>query len=299
MLEAKLEQGIVLKKIIESMRDIVDIANFDCNPSGISMQYSDSAHIMLLQLNLPSSFFDVFRCDRSLTLGVNMGSLMKIIRCAGNTDAITLRAEDDGDAIGFIFESAKAERTCEYELRLMDISSVQLSVPEMEYDATIRMSAGEFQRICKDLLGLSETITISVIKNTVKFSASGSLGTGSVILHPGTAGSGEKTPRSAVDMDVDEEEEETQMNEDEERSQRKPSKESEEEPVTIIMNKAVSVTMSLKFLNSFTKATPLSGTVEINVTDQSPLRVKYNIGESGSIVYFLAPKMEDSEVAPN
>lgn len=38
MLEARLVQGSLLKKIIEALRELVTDANLECNESGISMQ---------------------------------------------------------------------------------------------------------------------------------------------------------------------------------------------------------------------------------------------------------------------
>jgi len=49
------------------------------------------------------------------------------------------------------------ERVSEYELKLMDIDQEHLSIPETDYEATIVMSSAEFQRICRDLMVISES----------------------------------------------------------------------------------------------------------------------------------------------
>ncbi len=59
------------------------------------------------------------------------------------------QAEDQGDTITFMFESENQERISDFELKLMDIDSEQLGIPDTEYTATVRMPAQEFQRICK------------------------------------------------------------------------------------------------------------------------------------------------------
>ncbi len=48
-----------------------------------------------------------------------------------------------------MFESENQERISDFELKLMDIDSEQLGIPDTEYTATVRMPSGEFQRICK------------------------------------------------------------------------------------------------------------------------------------------------------
>jgi proliferating cell nuclear antigen len=37
MFEARLNQGIILKKIIEALKDLVTDVNIDCNADGISL----------------------------------------------------------------------------------------------------------------------------------------------------------------------------------------------------------------------------------------------------------------------
>ena len=60
MLEARLLQGGMLKKIIESIRELVVDANLDCDESGISMQVRSPTisikftHHLLLSLILVS-----------------------------------------------------------------------------------------------------------------------------------------------------------------------------------------------------------------------------------------------------
>ena len=40
--------------------------------------------------------------------GMKLASLSKILKCAANDDAITMKSEDGGDTLTFVFESAGA-----------------------------------------------------------------------------------------------------------------------------------------------------------------------------------------------
>jgi proliferating cell nuclear antigen PCNA len=105
MFEARLTQAGLLKKILDSIKDLVTDANFDCSSTGISLQAMDSSHVSLVSLLLRADGFEHFRCDRSLSLGINLGSMAKILKCASNDDTVTLKADDNGDSVTFMFES--------------------------------------------------------------------------------------------------------------------------------------------------------------------------------------------------
>ena len=105
MFEAKLPQGNVLKKVLEAIKDLVPNANWDCAEAGITVQAMDSSHVSLVSLALSSDGFEPYRCDRNATLGMDTGTLSKILKCASNDDSITVKAEDTGDTVSFVFES--------------------------------------------------------------------------------------------------------------------------------------------------------------------------------------------------
>lgn len=69
MFEAKLIQGNLLKKIIESLKDLVTEANFDLSSGGVSLQAMDSSHVALVALMLRADAFEDYRCDRARSIG--------------------------------------------------------------------------------------------------------------------------------------------------------------------------------------------------------------------------------------
>lgn len=259
MFEARLVQGSLLKKVMEAVKDLLTEAIFDCCDRGISLQAMDSSHVSLVSLNLRSDGFDSFRCDRNLSMGINLASMSKILKCAGNDDVITLKAEDNADTITLVFESPNNEKVSDYEMKLIDLDTEQLGIPDTEYSCVVKMPSAEFQRICRDLSQIGESVVICCTKEGVKFSASGDLGTGNIKL----------AQNSSADK--------------------------EEEAVIVEMNEAVTLTFALRYLNFFTKATPLSPQVTLSMSQDVPLVVEYKTADMGYIRYYLAPKIEDGD----
>lgn len=157
VLEARLDQAAVLKKLVDAIKDLVQDCNFDCNDSGIALQAMDNSHVALVSMMLRADAFAPFRCDRNIALGINLASLTKVLRACQPDDILTLKAEDAPDVVNLTFENKESDRISEYDIKLMDIDQEHLGIPETEYAATISMPAPEFQRICRDLSALSES----------------------------------------------------------------------------------------------------------------------------------------------
>eukprot|EP01125_Pyxidicula_operculata_P015590 TRINITY_DN5313_c0_g1_i1.p1 TRINITY_DN5313_c0_g1~~TRINITY_DN5313_c0_g1_i1.p1 ORF type:complete len:258 (-),score=51.30 TRINITY_DN5313_c0_g1_i1:144-917(-) len=257
MFEAKIEKASILKKIVEAIRELITDAKFECTQSGITLQAMDAAHVSLVALLLRADGFQDYRCDRNLSLGINLDNLSKVLKCAGNDDMVTLSAEDDGDHVTLVFESKN--KVSNFELKLLDIDADTLGIPDTTYKSVVKMPATEFHRTCSHLTTWGDSVVIKTAKDGVTFSVSGDIGSGNVCIKP-----------HASDDD-------------------------EDGATTIDLTKEVSLTFALRKLVAFTKATPLSTSVTLSMSPEVPLAVEYTIDALGYVRYYLAPKIEDDQ----
>jgi proliferating cell nuclear antigen len=264
MFEARLTQSSTLKKIVEAIRDLLPQANFDCSADGISLQGMDESHVTLVTMSLRSQAFEMFRCDRSLSLGIHLGNFCKVLKCAGNDDSVKITADDDGpDCAEFMFENASGDRVAHFQLKLMDIDSEHMNVPDDDYDTTIQMPSSEYRRIFSDLSVIGDTVTIEASKQTACFSVDGDIGLGALNIHQSDSADDTK------------------------------------DRILIDVKEPIKATYPGRYLLMYTKACPIATTVSLFLKEDSPLAVEFVLPEEhGYVRFFLAPKIEDSDVAP-
>ncbi len=63
----------------------------------------------------------------------------------------------------------------------MDIDSEHLGIPDTDYSCVVKMPSSEFQRICREITIIGDTVKISATKEGVKFQVAGDMGNGSII----------------------------------------------------------------------------------------------------------------------
>jgi proliferating cell nuclear antigen len=117
----------------------------------------DSSHVALCALLMRAEAFDHFRCDVPMALGLHTPNLSKILKCAGNEDIITLKSTEKADVLTLVFESNRQDRISDFDMKLMEIDSEHLGIPDTEYSCTVRLPSSEFQRIMRDLSNLGDT----------------------------------------------------------------------------------------------------------------------------------------------
>ncbi|KAF5369232.1 hypothetical protein D9757_010041 [Collybiopsis confluens] len=238
MLEARLAEANVLKKLLDAIKELVTDANFECSEEGITLQAMDNSHVALVAVKLVQSGFKKYRCDRPMPLGVNVGSLTKVLKCAKDDDMCTLNAADEADVLNLVYEAKNSDRISSYDLKLMDIDAETLGIPKTSYEARVVLSSSEFGRIVRDLSLLGDSVRIEVSKEGVRFASDGEAANGNVLLKgQGPIGKVERGPQGD-DEEVNEEDEagdgvkkekknadeEAEVNGDDEEDERKKKK---------------------------------------------------------------------------
>ena len=224
----------------------------------------DSSHASLVTMQLHQQAFEMYRCDRNVSLGINLPNLSKILKCAGNDDSVKITANDEGaDSVEFVFESSNGDRISRFELKLMDIDADHIGVPEDDrYTAVIRMPSSEYRRIFTDLAVIGETVTIDVAKQNASFTVEGDIGKGSFKI------------------------------------QQSDTADEDEDAVTITVEEPTKMTFPGTYLTTFAKAVPLSSKVVMGLHNDMPLAVEFTLpNEDGYLRFFLVPKIEDVEDA--
>merc|ERR1712054_233474 len=172
--------------------------------------------------------------------GMNVEALTKVLRMCSTSDSLKVKQDTGADHVSFQCESSAEDRISDFDLKLMEIESEHMEIPEQQYKVVAKMPSVEFQKICRDLKEFGETMQISASKEGLTFSVTGDIGTGNVMLKP--------------------------------READKP-----EDRVALTVHEAVTATFALRYLVNFAKAAPLCGTVELGLGPDAPLLVKYDL----------------------
>ena len=67
-------------QVLEAIKDLVTEANFDCSAAGFALQAMDSSHVSLVSMLLRADGFEHYRCDRSLSMGMHLGNMAKMLK---------------------------------------------------------------------------------------------------------------------------------------------------------------------------------------------------------------------------
>merc|ERR1712098_262358 len=148
--------------------------------------------------------------------------------------------------------------------------------------------------VFENMKEFGDSISLHCTKDGLKFTVDGDIGVCNVNVKPRmSSGEKKKTGEEGEEMKEEPEEEEEE------------DKAKEDDSVAINCEEPVTAAFALRYLNFFTKATPLASACTIQLDDDKPLIIEYelnagdadeasaNNGSCGFLRFFLAPKIDE------
>jgi proliferating cell nuclear antigen len=259
MFEARLHSAALLKRVLDAVKDLIVDANLLCTEDGIQLQAMDAAHVSLVCFTLLADAFSLYSCDETVTLGVNTVIFARILKCADNNDSVLLKTSADGSKLLITFESPSGSRTSTFEMNLMDLNTDQFHLPDTEYTTCIKMPSAEFTRMVRDMQAFGDTCTFDIRESRVEFQVHGDAGKATMAVKQ------DKTHKD------------------------------EQQWTEIQTDGPLAMEFALKYLSVFTKAQAISDQVALYLLEGVPMYVNYDMGDQGSVGYYLAPKVHEED----
>lgn len=250
MVVARLKSSI-FKIIVDAVSEIVDTVVMDFGEKGVTMQAMDASHVSLCFLQLNKEGFNEYTCDSPKNVGVSLSNMSKIFKCTSSEDDLYIQI-NDLDKMELHFKGPA--RSSEFEMRLMEIDSEYLQIPDVEYECVVTMPSSEFQKMIKDVAVMGDTCSIDVNKEGITFYADGDIGQARF------------QPLDKEDIGID------------------------------LTNCLTKCKFANKYLQMFTKASPLCKKVVLRMSVDNPMCIEYEIPGLGVLKYYLAPKIEDDDM---
>jgi len=243
--------------LITALKDILIETNIEFSKQGIKICSMDKSHTILIHLILHSENFEMYECKKErILIAVNMQYFFKLINSIDNDDTLTIYIEkddyDDGvvKELGLKFENGNIKQSKIQKLKLLEPDEEELDLPNLEFSSIINMPSCDFQKIVRDLAGISDKLEIKSINNELIFKCSGQYANAEIRRRE------TESNMQYIKKDKD----------------------------TIIQGE-----FPLKNLVYFIKCTNLCNQIEIFLKNDQPLIVKYNVASLGEIKLCLTP----------
>lgn len=247
----KTVQATTFKVLVEALKEILTDTVIIINDSGIRICTMDSSHIILIHMKLEASKFESYYCNGEQMIGVNMLNLNRLLKAINNNDTIALSMlETNKNELQIRVENPDKNTIKISKLMLLDLDNSNMEIPPVEFSSVVTLPSQDFQKVCRDIANLSETVQVTNTDQKMILSCKGDFCSHEIILN------------DCENLKIESRED----------------------------NTIYQGVFDSKMLLQFTKCTNLSNVVQLYLKNDYPLIVRYSVGSLGLVQLCLAPQ---------
>jgi len=247
-----------IRNMITAIKDILTDATITYTKNGLKIINFDKTHTILVNVILHAHKFEHYLCNPDkIIVCANTMHLFKVISTMSNDDTLSMYIDNDDyhdgivSHLGLQYDNGDIKQCYSQKLRLIEPDTEELMVPDVEYSTVINLPTADFQKIIRDMNGISDRIEIKSVGNDLIFSCEGNFASSRIF-----------------------------------RSESDGYMEFIQKPDASVI---IQGEFSLKSLAHFIKCTPLCSHLEMYLGNDLPLIVKYDVASLGEIKLCLAP----------
>jgi proliferating cell nuclear antigen len=162
ILEFTTIQSNAMRTLIEVLKDVLNDVNILFDETGIKIMAMDGNHVALIHMKLHADKFENYICKEKINVGVSMTAWYKLMKTVNNSDTVSMFIESDNNhELGITIENADKNSCTTFMLKLLDVDDEQLVIPDVEINCVVTMPSNDFQRMCRDMSNIGDTVELT------------------------------------------------------------------------------------------------------------------------------------------
>ncbi len=164
-MKVTLNNADILKNSIGIISEIIDEAVFNFDANGMSMLSPDRNMVAVIDFRLLSTAFDEYKVDTEVKMGLNLASLMSILKRIKGTDKIT-----------FSMPKNKLEVTVHgankrtFEIPVLDIKREKPPIEQLAFPCKIDLESSVLEDGIEDAAVIGESVVFEAEQDIFKIS---------------------------------------------------------------------------------------------------------------------------------
>lgn len=149
----------VFKILLENISDINNQINFTLHKSHIYIQGMDPSHVCLFELKLADKWFREYKVESSVTVGVDLNVVNKIISCCGKSQSLQFQTEENEDKISInLIDGNGRDIDKRFETTIYDFDVELLQITDIDSDIDISINSHLLSSLVEQIAVFGDTI---------------------------------------------------------------------------------------------------------------------------------------------
>lgn len=159
-------QAEKLRKIFETIANIVDEVTLKIEKDGIKIRAMDPGHIALVDFEMKKDAFDEYNIKEAVSLGLDLKPLVNVLKRIEENVTLELK-----EAKTTLMVSSEGLVKKKFEIPLIELAEEPLKIPTLKFEAEAEISGDMLKNAISDASVFGEQVSIKADSSSLSFIA--------------------------------------------------------------------------------------------------------------------------------
>lgn len=184
MFKMVLSNTDIIKNSIPIIAEIIDEGIFKINQNGLSLLSPDRTMVSVVDFNIPSTAFEEFKVEGEVELGMNLASLVDVIKRIKGSDKVIIQSGKE-NRVNINIEGNGKRR---FELSLLDIKTEKPPIDQLKFTGKIEMKSEILEEGVADAEIVADSVVLQASPGIFKMSTKGDISSVELEMKKGEEG---------------------------------------------------------------------------------------------------------------
>lgn len=263
---------------MDAVSNVVTKTNIYVTKEGMNISAMDENRVSLITLELEKNDFEIFEFTGDIKLGLDLTEFVKLLKSSSGHNSLVISYEETNPRLVINFKNDGLSRR--YSVTLIDIDDEQPRPTNPDYYMELDISSKLFTNMINSVMITgSEEVRLTVRNNTLTTSSKGAI--------------------SETEFIFDKKcgyEEETKLKLSLKSKSKNTNTTTKKIYELVSCEGNFSMAVNINTLKNMSKANSITNKLVINMIENNPIRLDYNLNGDGSFIYYyIAPKIDDED----
>jgi proliferating cell nuclear antigen len=182
MIKIELSDTDLLKNTIPILSEIIDEGVFKVDNNGISLLSPDRTMVAVVDFKILSSAFASYHVDKEASLGLNLASLVSILKRVKSNEKLTMETEDGGNRLKL---TIKGQGKRVFEIPLIDVSTEKPPIDQLKFDNSLMIDSSIVEEGIEDAEIAGDSVVFMADSDFFKMHSKGDVSSTELELRKG------------------------------------------------------------------------------------------------------------------
>ena len=184
MFKLVLEDTSPIKDAVPIIAEIIDEGIFKIRPDGLSLLSPDRTMVSVVDFKIPASSFAEFNVEGENELGLNMASLVNVIKRLKSSDKLILESGKENRLVLTMIGKGKRK----FELSLLDIKTEKPPIDQLKFHGKVTLHSGILEEGVADADVISDSVVFEASGDVFRLSSKGDTSSTELEMRKGDEG---------------------------------------------------------------------------------------------------------------